>query len=260
MAGVTILLSKHHSQNYDTQTKVIHVKPIKIKTKQETSTNNSSFEKTEVLQNEIHTYEKKLSKLKEHKEILLKEIKDKIKQEKENWKDEKKTLIKQAHEQGYHDGFELGKQESLQKHQILIDEANEIIKKATKDYHVKIEDSEEIIIELAIHTAQKVMKKGMKKNPESFLPIVRSAIKEIKDHSNISLYLHPKNYEFVRQQKKELVESLDGDTNLSIYIDQELNENDCLIEHPLGQIDASLDTQLLQIRKALQEYVMENKQ
>jgi flagellar assembly protein FliH len=38
-----------------------------------------------------------------------------------------------------------------------------------------------------------------------------------------------------------------------------MTENQCLIEHPFGRIDASIDTQLEQIRNVLDQVTMEKK-
>lgn len=213
-----------------------------------------------LMQNQIKDYQNEILKLEKRRKQLLIETENEIVKEKELWEKQKEKLIKKAHDKGYQDGLSIGKQEGLRQYNDLINQANEIIKRATKDYHNTIEESEEMIIGLAIYTAEKVLEQKINGDPEQFLSIVSTAIKEIKDQSTISIYLHPNNYEFVVQQKDELVETLDGDTKLSIYIDQELNENDCIIEHPFGQIDASVDTQLNQIRSALVEFVLENRQ
>lgn len=70
--------------------------------------------------------------------------------------------------------------------------------------------------------------------------------------------MHPNNYKLVTQQKKELDLFVDRDIKVSVYINETLTENSCLIEHQFGQLDASIDTQLHEIRKVLQEINVEN--
>lgn len=244
---------------YENQAKVIQIKPIELIKRTEVDSKQPTDHDKVSLQKELQSYKEEISQLKKQREQLLQDIKHEIALEKENWENEKEELIKQAHDQGYKDGFNLGKEEGLNQYNDLINDANELIHQATIDYHATIEKSEESIVTLAIHTAEKVIDQQLHENPDHFLPIVSKAIKEIKDQSKVSIYLHPNNYKLVVQQKEELVDALDGDTKLSIYINQELKENDCIIEHPFGQIDASVDTQLMQIREALHEFVMENR-
>jgi len=114
-----------------------------------------------------------------------------------------------------------------------------------------------MIVKLAVRSAEKVIKQQLSEHPESFLEIVKAAIHELKDHAVVSIFLHPDNYEHVLKQKDELRQLLDAETKLAIYIREDLEKNSCLIEHPYGQIDASVDTQLDQIRQALEEKAME---
>ena len=90
--------------------------------------------------------------------------------------------------------------------------------------------------------------------------VVALEIKEIKDQSVVSIYLHPANYEIVLEQKAELKKMLETDTKLSLYINDELAENSCVIKHPFGEIDASVDTQLEAIRNVLKDLTMEQEQ
>src|SRR5699024_4681247 len=97
-------------------------------------------------------------------------------------------------------------------------------------------------------------------DPNVMVSIVAAAIKEIKEQSIISIYVHPNHYQVMLQQKKELENVVDGDSKMAIYIDHELTEQGCRIEHPFGQVDASVETQLSQIHDILQSIVMENRQ
>lgn len=133
----------------------------------------------------------------------------------------------------------------------MIDQSNELIKTATKDYYEKVEQSKETIIELAIHTAEKILHSHLNEAPEAFIPVIEAAVTEIKTDKEIIIYTHPNQFDFLIKQKEELRNSVDGGVNLAIYIDKELPAHGCRIEHPFGQVDASIDTQLEQIRTVL---------
>ncbi|WP_188454390.1 flagellar assembly protein FliH [Virgibacillus oceani] len=237
--------------------KQIKIRPIQLE-KQKDATEDSLEEEYASINDKLQLAKKDLQQLEQEKEKMLADTKAVINDEKKNWQDEKQLLTEQAQEKGYNDGFATGKQESLENYQQLIDRANAIIDAATADYHSVLEQSDGKIVDLAIHVSEKIMKQRFSEEPSTFLPIVKAAIKEIKDQSTIVIYLHPANYEFVVKQKEELVQLVDKETKLSIYVKEEMEENSCLIEHPFGEIDASVDTQLLQIRKVLQEIAGES--
>lgn len=257
---MTILLSNFESdKRHSTGERLIKIK--KIESKEEivsTSLEPISLEdEIATTENKLKKAEEKLIDLQRQKEELLEKTKEAVKSERNDWKTEKLELIEHAKETGHEAGFSLGKQEAMNEYSEKLVQANSIVEAATTDYHSKLEKSNETIAELAIHVAKKIVTNYISEHPGMFKAIITKAIKEIKDQSTISIYLHPDNYEFVIKQKEELVNLLDGDVQISIYIDQTIAENGCLIKHPFGQIDASVDTQLEQIRTALLEAVRE---
>ncbi|HAM79390.1 MAG TPA: flagellar assembly protein FliH [Ornithinibacillus sp.] len=188
---------------------------------------------------------------------VLEETEKQIEEQLENWEQEKLALIEQANEAGYQAGFEQGKAESLFQFKQLIEQANSIILATKKDYEATLEKSEESMLMLAIKVAEKIMKQKLSEEPESFLPIVKDAIQAIKDQRVLSIYLSPSNYEYVLAQKSELERVLDSSAELSILVNESLQDGSCVIEHPFGRIDASIDTQLSQVKQVLYELVME---
>ncbi|SES75062.1 flagellar assembly protein FliH [Oceanobacillus limi] len=240
--------------------KLIEIKPIKIEKEinenQETVLLDSIHEK----ENKLTELRNEVEKLTKQKEATLLETKQQIENEKKNWEDEKQQLVEVAKEEGYQIGFNQGKEEGYNECSNLLEQANSILQSARNDYHATIEKSDDSIIELAIHVAEKIMKQQINDHPESFVPIVKEAIHSLKDKSLITIYLHPSNHEYVLQQKKELQHIVEKQAELSILVDESAKEGTCIIEHPFGKVDASIDTQLTQLRDVLFEVIMENKQ
>lgn len=212
------------------------------------------------LQQKIERAQEELRQLQYEKERLLKDTEDKITKQKEQWAEEKQAFRQQVHEEGYEAGYSLGKEESMKQYEKLIQQGNQIVESATKDYHDTLRQSTHMIIDLAIHTTKKVIKKEFENSPETFKQIVVDAINDITNQEYIHIFVHASQYERLLQQKNELKQLLDDHTNLSIYVDQEAAEDSCVIEYPSGKIDASVDTQLSQIRQALREIIVENNQ
>lgn len=194
------------------------------------------------------------------KEQLIVDTENQIEQARKDWEQERNLLVQQAKEEGYQAGFEQGKMESLEQFNHLLEQANSIIIASKKDYQSTVEKSEDTILSLAVQVAEKIMKQVVENHPESFLPIVKEAINSIKDQRELSIYLHPDNYEYVLSQKSELERVVDSKTDLSLYINESLEIGSCVIEYPFGKIDASIDTQLHQIKQVLHEIVMESKE
>ncbi|MCF3942434.1 flagellar assembly protein FliH [Oceanobacillus alkalisoli] len=234
----------------------IKIKPIEYIKKQ--TPEKQQEETVESVLVNVGQAKEELKQLEQQKAAMLANVQDEINRARENWKEEKAALMESAQEAGYEAGFQTGREASMKVYAAEIAEANRIVELVKMDYQKTLEQTEDVIIDIAIHTAEKILGEKLNEAPEKFLKIVRLALKEISDQSVVSIYLHPANYETVLMQKSELKRMLEKDTKLSLYINDELQEGSCLIEHPFGQIDASVDTQLEAIRNALKELVMEH--
>ncbi|NUJ33116.1 hypothetical protein HUS65_22110, partial [Pseudoalteromonas sp. 2103] len=121
----------------------------------------------------------------------------------------------------------------------LIDQTNSVIQRANEEYHAIVAKSDESILNLAIYVAEKILNQKIEEDSNAFFDIIKIAIKELQDQSDISIYLHPNKYSFVLDHKQELTQLLENNLKLSIYVKEELDVNACIVEHPFGQIDAS---------------------
>lgn len=250
-----ILLYNFYEQPVE-ESKQIKVKSINPINK---SAHNSDLKSDQQSCHELEQTGHDLNTMLKEKDTLIQETKEKINQEKLHWEMEKQQWIEAAEKEGYDAGFIQGKDECLQAYQQLLDETNALATAALKDYHATVEKSSGVILDLAIHTAKKILDDEFTVDPDNFLPIVKAAMKEINDQPVISIYLHTNNYPAVLQQKEELVRLLESEAKLAIYTREDIAKNSCLIEHPFGQIDASVDTQLKQICNALHTIAAENR-
>lgn len=257
-----ILLSKNYPDSIKYKnSKVIKIKPLQaIKQQHNPKSNVKNMEDEQIaVETKLNNAQSELIKLQKEQAQLLQDTREQINIEKKNWEQERASYIEQANQEGYKAGFSLGEKEGAAKYEELINVVNGITESAKTEYYSVIEQSEGKILDIAVHIAEEILQQKINENSDSFLSIVKKAIEEIKDSSNILIYLHPKNYTAILQQKTELEQILNGDSNLSIYIDQSIAEDSCIIKHPFGQIDASVHTQLKQIHQAINDVYMESK-
>ncbi|MFZ3576605.1 flagellar assembly protein FliH [Virgibacillus sp. DJP39] len=241
--------------------KQIKIKPVELYKKEPVSISptESIDEQLRAKEQELQELNKKSVQIKQEIEAQLAKTQEKIKVEKEKWDEEKRQLVEETKKQASEEGFLSGKQESLNYYAELLNKATEIVDSASDDYHATIESSEETILKLAVDSAEKILLSELDHKPEKFMHIIKAAIKGIKEQSIVSIYVHPDNYRLVLSQKDELSRLLESDSKLSIYVKDDVTVNSCLIEHPFGQIDASIDIQLKQLRAILHEVYMENR-
>ncbi|NPC92574.1 flagellar assembly protein FliH [Bacillus sp. WMMC1349] len=198
----------------------------------------------------LHQAKQEANQLLEKANLELEQTRRQIDEEKTNWDTERQALIEQAKEEGFEAGFEHGKADAHKTYQSYIENANAIVSSARQDYEEKIEQSAEEIITLAVSLAKKVWHQKTD-DKEAFIELVKQVLAEIKEFDDISIYVDPEYYEMVRSQKSELQQLLQYGTHLAIYADEKAAKGTCYIETAFGRIDASIDTQLEQLKQKL---------
>jgi flagellar assembly protein FliH len=186
------------------------------------------------------------------------EIAAKIQQEQQAWEQEKQLYVEAAQKEGYQHGWEEGNQQGYAAYLQQLEEAKNITLSAKEDYDAYLESAEKTILELSIKIAGKILDAKIEENNEYFLSLLKRAVKEVKEHQSVQMYIHPEHYQSVITRKEELLSVFPHQANLNIYPDHDLPKDGCIIESDYGRIDASIDTQLTEIKRRLGECLESN--
>ncbi|MBU8907013.1 flagellar assembly protein FliH [Desertibacillus haloalkaliphilus] len=181
-----------------------------------------------------------------------------LEQQQEQAQQDVEQAMNEAREAGYHDGFEEGNQAGKSEYSNLIQEAKQVIEASKKDYSERIEQSEPVIVELAIAVAEKIIGEALLEDQQKWESVVKQVIHEVREHREVKIYVHPSWYERTLQQKDELMTLLSYNDELFIYPDAQLADHGCVVESTFGRIDASVDSQLTEIKTRLLEKLKED--
>ncbi|MGM9956219.1 MAG: FliH/SctL family protein, partial [Peribacillus sp.] len=116
-----------------------------------------------------------------------------------------------------------------------------------------LESSESVILDIALNVAKKIIGQQLEAKEETFLSLVKGAIKEAREYREVQVHIHPSRYQSILSHKDEMIAIFPKEAELYIYPDDELDESSCIIESENGRIDASVDSQLLEIKAKLSE-------
>jgi flagellar assembly protein FliH len=197
------------------------------------------------------------AKIRQEAEQYYEAMRKQVLKEKEEWRIEKEQLVQLAREEGYHAGFAKGRQEALEHYDELIAKARHITELANVQFYEQINASTETILRLGMKVAERIIGEALGKDPNYFLTLVKRVLKEVREQTEVTIYVHPLSYEIVARQKEELKSLFPHEVDIFIHPDNELEEYGCLVETPFGRIDASVDTQLAQIKEKLFERIKE---
>ncbi|HEY4553816.1 MAG TPA: flagellar assembly protein FliH [Bacillaceae bacterium] len=173
--------------------------------------------------------------------------------ERANWEEEKNILRKKAWETGYEEGLKEGHQQGLLTYEEQITAARDIVRDSREAFQQYLESAERTILELAVSVAEKVLHGTLQENPEQFHHLVKAALKEAREFKEVQIHVHPANHQALMAAKNELDALFPSNTQCFIYPDSDMDEHACVIESENGRIDASIGSQLSELKSKLLE-------
>ena len=190
----------------------------------------------------------------QERDRILSEAKDQIEKDREEAR-------KAGHDEGFSAGKEAGEAVAREEMKELIRQTNAKAEKTLRDAHDAMRDylmqAEDVIVSIAMTAVERVLPQHFIDVPQMVLPIVRDAIERVKDQKEIVVHVPPDSYDFVLMARDELRGIVTaGDSSLSITSDESLKPGDCLVETPNGSVDARLQTQIEQLKKAVREVML----
>ena len=185
------------------------------------------------------------------------------------WRDSEE-LLKQTRKEGYDTGYADGTEDGIKdgKAKIERDLADTVrqanakaqktiqdAKEQTSEYFVRAEDD---VVKVVMMAIDKILPQHFIDVPQVILPVVREAIRHVRDQKEIKVHVEPDSYDLVLMARSEFQSMLtDGTAIIEIVSDEALKPGDCVIETPNGGVDARLSTQLDLMKSAI-ESVLNN--
>lgn len=161
----------------------------------------------------------------------------------------KMSVFKQARE----DGYQSGHQESIQKAESLIREAEQIKANAQKKYQSVLENAEKEIVRMALVIAKKVIGDEIASRTEAVQALVAQTLQKCKSAETVTVKVSPQDYDAVQQNIDRIIQKSTYSGNIYVTKDLALTRGSCIVETPIGNIDSSIPTQLKSIEEALEE-------
>ncbi len=172
-----------------------------------------------------------------------------------------KTTRKEGYDAGYADGTADGIKDGTAKiERDLADTVRQANAKAqktiqdakeqTSEYFIRAEDD---VVKVVMRAIDKILPQHFIDVPQVVLPVVREAIRHVRDQKEIKVHVEPDSYDLVLMARGEFQSMLtDGTAIIEVISDEALKPGDCVIETPNGGVDARLSTQLDLMKSAIE--------
>jgi flagellar assembly protein FliH len=164
---------------------------------------------------------------------------------------EVEQALRDAREQGYSEGLAQAREE-------VTGEAREALGRIRRMAEVLFEERERAwreqerhIVDLAVHVAEKVVRRQVELDPEVVLRMAREAISRVTEKEHLVLRIHPEDLAVIEAYAGDLRERFRNLGQLQVEEDRHLSRGGCVVESRGGYIDATVEGQLHQVRREL---------
>lgn len=113
------------------------------------------------------------------------------------------------------------------------------------------------MLRLVMAVAEQVIRTTVTVDPNVVLAIIENALKASIRADSFRVRVNPVDLEGVTKQKPLFLASISGMKNISFEADPQISQGGCRVDSELGDVDATIETQLEAIRQALSEAITE---
>ena len=153
------------------------------------------------------------------------------------------------------DGFEKGKTEAEQALQLeyesRLNQVQQLLQEGYAQKQAIISEAEPFLLEMSTVIAEQILKQELADVPEKFVELIKQQILRFKEKDSITVCVHPDDFEFIQSQRKSFISVVNGETEIKIIPDHSVSPKGCMIRSAYGSVDAGIDTQLEEIKKAI---------
>lgn len=188
-------------------------------------------------------------------EQIVQEAKENAEKEAQKIIEDAEQIAQQKIEQAYNEGFEKGSSDAIenahQEAEQIRQEAKELLEQTQKEREETIQSLEPQMMKFVLDIAQNVLTTAFELNSDIIKYLIQKGLQSVKEIKNLKIYVSEDNYDYVEQNKKEIVNTDTEQHNIEIAKDTTLQKMDCIIETEIGTIRCGLDEQLSGIKEAL---------
>ncbi len=116
-------------------------------------------------------------------------------------------------------------------------------------------NSSQDMLRLVMAISEQILRREVAADPKVILTIIENALQSSVRSDQYRIRINPADLENVTQQKPLFLASISGLKNLSIETDAAISPGGCRVDSDLGDVDATIETQLEAIQQALSEAI-----
>ncbi len=161
--------------------------------------------------------------------------------------------VEEAYARGLREGLENAGQRLESATKALADALDEVSRLREK----LVQNSRQDMLRLVMAVAEQVIRQQAAVDSSVVMNIIDHALQSAVRSDRYRVRINPADLAAVNEQKPLFIASVSGLKNLHIEADASISAGGCRVDSELGEVDATLETQLETIRQALTEAMTE---
>lgn len=160
-------------------------------------------------------------------------------------------LKEDAMNNGYRNGWDKAREETAK----LLEETNQQCKKLLEEANRErlgiIKSCENVIIQMSIDIAKKIVEKELTTNPDIIIKLVHSIMEFMNNANAYKILVSPEDFVTLVSEVGVPSESPSGNEKIQVQVDKTVSRGGCIVETDLGSVDARLETRISSLEDAL---------
>ncbi len=168
-------------------------------------------------------------------------------------REEAERLGEQSRVDGFAEGLKRGESQGLEKFNGVVENITGVLNGIQKEREQLLKSSEKEILDLAFAIARKIIHQELSVNPDIVQRNVRAALSKVTAQKTVKVLVNEDDYTLIESHRDEILSCIKGVDEISIVADSFVGKGGCMIEAELGNIDATVESQFDEIKRALEE-------
>jgi flagellar assembly protein FliH len=153
--------------------------------------------------------------------------------------------------EGFQQGYDEGLRLATQEQQEISTRLGALLHDVAADNDELLRALETQVIELALAVAEKVIAREAKTDPTLILSVVRSALSEIHDASELRIHVNPDDYPLLETRWQEMLPRSVAERS-ELTADDLVERGGVVVETRIGYVDSQLKTRINQVVTSFQ--------
>ena len=155
-------------------------------------------------------------------------------------------IAAEARREGFQLGYEEGLRHAAAEQADTITRISALLQGVASDTEALIRRLESQVVELALAIAEKVIAREARIDPELILNVVRSALSEVNDVSELRIRVNPDDVPLLDNRWQEMLPRSIAERS-ELVADELVDRGGVLVESRIGYVDSQLKTRLNQV-------------